>query len=427
MKTYFTKENIQKMKSGFCVPAGTQIRTLYIQKPTIKTNEGKTRLSFNVLLENESREIWFEVEEKYGEYLCFERSDAIVIGLLNWAMRERCDIVSDVSMTEELYYQITTYLIPALTRASKKLYAPKIKTSLDATYLPCGNGVGTGVSCGVDSMHVIANYWKSEIPSLKLTHLVLNNVGSFYHDDNDAQYHWHANHVRNFCKEYGFELILTNSNFSEAFPQNHFFTHTYSSCFATYMLQKLWKTYFYASSGDDFSTFNLIDSEFEDSAHYELLSLQCFSTRTLKIYSEGGAIERIDKVKRIIDFEPAQKYLHVCVSDQGGNCNVCSKCRRTLVILDAFGALGKFLKVFDVEFYKKHHLKNRCWLLAQQFLKNGDKMTFPAYEILKKDIPVWAYIVVLAWCLKSNFKSFLFSKLSKIVWLKKLYRKLLRK
>ncbi len=368
----------------------------------------------------DAREVWYEVEEKYGKYLCFERSDAFLGAILSWAMRERCDFVCEAPLGEELFYQLTHYLIPAVSKAGRGLYAPKITAEISpAGTLPNAGAVGTGISCGVDSMHVIANQARSPFPHLRLTHLILNNVGSFFHDDADAQFHWQTAHAEKFCREYGFEFIRTNSNLAEAFPQNHLYTHGYSTGFTILALQKLWGVYFFASSGYDFGEFNLIDNETKDSAHYDLLSTMCFSSRAMKIYPEGGAKTRWEKTQTLLDFVPAQKYLHVCTSDTGGNCNVCGKCCRTLVTLDALGALEKFRAVFDIDYYKKHRRYYLRWLARQQISSHGDLMIKEPFQVLRKDISalIWAEAFVV------NAYAFLYLHAARKPWLRRLYRK----
>lgn len=370
-------------------------KIITIKKPRVeKTTQGKYRLVSAIDVSGDVRSVWFEVEEKYARYLCEERSDAFLIGLLNWAMREGFDFICEAPVSEELHYQLINYLIPSLKKGSRVLHAPSIKADISSKQLPNAGAVGTGISCGVDSLHVVANQWKSPYPNLRLTHLVLNNVGAYRLGKN--QYSWQIKHAEQFCNEYGFELIKTDSNFAQIFPQNHLLTHTYSSCFAIYALQKLWSVFFYASSGYDFSAFGLKDNEKYSADHYELLSLQCFSTHSLRIHSEGGAKTRFEKMQQLITFTPAQKYLHVCTNDEGENCNLCGKCFRTLITLDALGALEQFQHVFDINYYKKNRQKYLRQLLLQQFLPSGDIMTKEAFAILKKNISPANWIFALA-------------------------------
>ena len=307
-----------------------EVRTMRIGAPRIECRNGRARLIAEIRIgEGDVRPLWFEVEEKYGQYLCAERSDAFLIGLLNFAQREWLDIVCEAPVSAQLLYQIRTYLIPSLARNSKAMHETRIEAPMDDAPMANAGGVGTGISCGVDSLHVVKNYAHSPYPGLSLTHLCLNNVGAYI--EGKGQYTWQAEHARQFAKEMGIE--------------NHLLTHTYSSCFAIYAMQKLWKVYFYASAGYDLQeAFSLRDNERHSSDHYELLSLDCFSTRTLQIYSEGMAITRFEKERELADWPPAQKYLHVCTMDTGPNCGHCSKCLRTLTALDALGCLQRKTK-----------------------------------------------------------------------------------
>lgn len=359
-----------------------------ILKPRIiNIDANYSRLSCDIIVDNETRNVWFEVEKEYEKYLCYERTDAFLIGILSWAMRLNHDIICETPVTDELLYNINEYVIPSLTKYGKSLHKIKITADI-ASALGHDNGVGTGCSCGVDSFHAILNNVNSKYPNCKLTHLCLNNVGSFGRSDNSHNIESDLIETRisvakDIAKELNLKIIITNSNFADIFVQNHLLTNTYSSIFAVFCLQKLWKTYFYASVGCDFSKFNLINNDLKDSAYTDLLLLNSFSNNNLRIYSEGGAITRIDKTKNIADYEIAQKNLHVCLTNTR-NCGKCLKCVRTMNTLYALGKLEKFSEVFDIEYYKKH----KDFYLGQLYLLHiqKDSMTKPEYEILKKEI-----------------------------------------
>lgn len=361
------------------------VEKIVIGQPRVIVSDSKHRLIADITFGGKVQQVWFEVDEEYGKYLCYERCDAYLIGLLNYAMRNHYDIECEGPVTAQLLYQIETYLIPSLSRHSKVLYATKIIAQVANELIDNVGAVGTGISCGVDSMHVLCNYTNPKYSALKLTHLVLNNVGAYWRGEGDYQYAWQVAHAKEFCIKYGYKFIVTNSNFAEKIKQPHLKTHTYSSCFAIYALQKLWGVYFYASSGYDFAAFSLRNSESASADHYELLSLDVFSTKHLKIYSEGGAVERFDKMRRIIDYEPSYNYLHVCVLDEGPNCGHCGKCLRTLTALDALGALDKYKNVFNIDRYRASRRDSLKWLYRQAHF-GGDSMAKPAYEILKGEI-----------------------------------------
>ena len=133
----------------------------------------------------------------------------------------------------------------------------------------------------------------------------------------------------------------------------------------------------------------------------------------LKIYSEGAAYGRYEKTAHSVDFEPAQKYLQVCVSGTGKNCGHCFKCRRTLLTLDALGALEKFINTFDIEEYK-HKRNDYLRYLYKVHIDHTDKMLNEVYEVLKPNIPltskalgIFDYLLSLT---KKLAKSLLFHK-----------------
>ena len=77
-----------------------------IGRPRISSDGNRARLSADVAVDGESHELWFEVEEKYKEYLCAERSDAFVLAMMQYAFHHRHDIKAVTPMTDRLYEQI---------------------------------------------------------------------------------------------------------------------------------------------------------------------------------------------------------------------------------------------------------------------------------------------------------------------------------
>lgn len=133
---------------------------IYIKRPFIEIIEEKYRCICDTYVDNEVHPIWFEVDKKYGKYLCTERADAYVIGLLSWAMRNKHDITCDVSVSEELLYQLNEVVIPELVKHSKSMSMIKINAEAGCS-LDQGEGVGTALSCGVDSFWSIQKHLNS--------------------------------------------------------------------------------------------------------------------------------------------------------------------------------------------------------------------------------------------------------------------------
>ena len=360
---------------------------LVIDQPYLEEKEGKTKLISDIDVDGVIKQIYFEVENEYAKYLCYERGDAFLIGLLNWAMRHGHDIKSVAPITEELLYNINKFLIPSLTKYDKALTPIKIVADMESEPIKNAGGVGTGISCGIDSLYAIHNNYKSEYKGMSLTHLCINSVGSFHNGYKEYGVDKARNEIyeraQRLADEIGLPLIKSMSNIKEEFEIYFEHGHTYYSMFAVYCMQKLWKIYYYGSSGRDFSAFSLKDNSKNSTALYELLSLPCFSTHNLHLYSDGGAVTRMDKTLAIADDKLTQKYLHVCCT-KGENCNVCLKCRRTLLTLDLLGKLENFKDVFDIEYYKNHKKEYLLWLYESYL--TGDKMYDDLYEQYKKQL-----------------------------------------
>lgn len=349
----WTEEENQRMMHGGLLPPSAPVRQMVIGAPCVIKNETSAVLQSKITVGSVEKTVEFSVSHQYGDYLCYERADAFLIGLLNWAMRERCDIICEAPVTEELLSQINRELVPALVKYSGKLYAPRITARTENGELPCAGAVGTGCSLGVDSLHAIRSLTSDEYPGLKLTHLLINNVGAytFHNKTNYGRYEFQVENARRFAKEFGYELIVTDSNFAEAFPQEHIKTHLYSSLFGIYALRKLWKVYFYASSGCDMEEyFNLSHNEEYDTSCYEMFGFPCLSIPQLNVRMESAHLERFEKLRTLAEYEPSHRYLNVC-TNTGRNCGRCPKCRRTLWALEALGVLDKYRDVFDVDAY----------------------------------------------------------------------------
>ena len=129
-----------------------------------------------------------------------------------------------------------------------------------------------------------------------------------------------------------------------------------------------------------------------------MLSLPLLSTHNLRIYSEGEGMTRMEKLKAVVNYAPSYKYLNVCLKE-GDNCGTCEKCVRTLLGLDALGALDKYTEVFDVDYYRKH----KKWYLQQLLIEKAhDKHDyFEMYPYFKNEITLSMRIKVLPHTIES--------------------------
>ena len=205
--------------------------------------------------------------------------------------------------------------------------------------------------------------------------------------------------ARNFAKEYGFRFLFIESNLhliiNKYVPYYHIENHTYMALFCLNIIAPCLKAYYY-SSGYPYSKFTLYPNKQGelDCAHYDLLLMFC----------AGSDQSRLKKTRALLDYEPAQKYLNVCVNEVK-NDGICFKCIRTLLTIDALGGIDKFSKVFDIEAYKQ----KRFFYLKRLFLD----AKFKNDEYYKEILPYFKH--ELTFFLKlSFFSSALFNHLKAI-------------
>ncbi len=343
------------------------------------------RLESDITIDNNAPQtIWVETSKEYARYLTHERADAYIIGILNWAMRTRHDIVSESPMGESLYYQITRYVIPALTWGSKKMHSISIECPIDSSLLENAGCVGTGISCGVDSLYSVYTNESDKLPRHKLTHLTFFNVGS-NGEGNSEIFEKRLNIARDFCEKNHYPLVVINSNIHDVIHQDHFLSASYSAGFAIYSLQKMWRLYYLASAGNDFGVYHLRNNDRKCSEDYEVFLLPQLSSDQLKIDSSGAGVTRQNKLKEIINYAPSYEFLNVCTTD-GPNCSRCEKCIRTMVGLDALGLLDKYSSVFDVDFFRNNPEYVYDVFLEKYYL--GWKLHAEIYPFVKNKIPL---------------------------------------
>ncbi len=327
---------------------------------TVYRNQENDRayICASVTIEGKENRAWFSVEQDYSPYLTDDRADAFVVGFLTTAMRLGEDIECASPISRRLYYQLTTYLIPSMAANMEIYHSINIHAPLTDVELPCQKAVGTGWTGGVDCMYTLMTHIEAEEPSRRLTHLLIANVGTLESDDNQALLNIMVEKAKNgIAAEMGLEVIGVDSNLQELQDENYLAVAGFRLPAAVLALQKLFGVFLH-SGAYEFSRFSFVQ---ENSAYYELLLLSCYETDTTVFYSTGSQISRIQKLKELSEYPPAQKYLHPCIYAHRGNCGICGKCVRTEAALYALGTLDRFNKVFDVEAFHQNindHLAN---------------------------------------------------------------------
>ena len=365
-------------------------KELIINKPYIDGN----RLYSKIQYENKEYDLYYEVEKKYSKYLCDEIADSFLVTLLPFIIKYNYNVKIDGFISSKLYYQITNYLIPLLCAEFKKKPIKIDCKITNITFNPAG--VGASISCGVDSFYTLLKHKKQFADEYNITHLTFFNAGShgnFGGDKARKLFNDRLKTIKEFCKEYNYNLVSVDSNMNELMMMNHKKTHSFRTLGCVLALQKLFRIYYFASGYH----YNEMKIDENSCGHYDTLTVQCLSNQNLTIYSSGMEVSRIEKVKYISNYKETYKWLNVCITSDK-NCGKCSKCIRTMTELDSIGKLKCYGEAFDITSFQNRRTKILADIIAGQRDKSSvDSMYYKeiilSYKNNNYSIPLTSYLL----------------------------------
>lgn len=327
-------------------------RVLTIYEPEKVNLNGKVRLQARFDIAGIENILWYETSETYGKYMTTERVDAFLVGLLWLAIRKGQNILVKGAVSEKLFYALNHHLIPLIAQIYRYKKIRVLCDNLQSTHLPNEGAVGTGLSCGIDSLSTVYEHLGGVVPpNYQITHFTFFNTGSNQMMGSrkwqDKIYQDRVAWASKCAKELGKEMIVVDSNINDILKMSFVRTHTLRNVSALLVFQKLFHVYYYSAG------YQTINAKFNsDSASYDFLSLPLLSTENVTFYSAGSNYSRVRKTQMVSEFELSYKYLNVCLV-KIKNCGRCLKCKRTLLTLDVLGSIDKYKNVFNLEaFYK---------------------------------------------------------------------------
>jgi hypothetical protein len=330
--------------------AVTTLLTIY--QPEKVNMNGKVRLQARFDDAGMENILWYESSERYGTYMTTERVDAFLVGLLWLALKKGQNIVVKGALSEKLYYSLNYHLIPLIAQIYKHKRIQVLCDNLVSTPLPNEGAVGTGLSCGIDSLCTAYEHLGRAVPAnYQITHFTFFNTGSNQMMGSqkwqEKIYQDRAAWAKACAEELGKDLIVVDSNINDILKMSFVRTHTLRNISALLVFQKLFHVYYYSAG------YQTLTAKFnQDSASYDPISLPLLSTENVAFYSGGSNFSRVQKTKMVSEFELSYKYLNVCLV-RIKNCGRCLKCKRTLLTLDVLGSIEKYKNIFNLEaFYK---------------------------------------------------------------------------
>lgn len=314
--------------------------------------------------------LWFSIKREYAAFFSTKVYDPFVLVPLYLAMYYGQDLKICGKVSKTLYKNVTNYVQRILRDFSDDM--KPVQFTVDGFDVPERDAdiVGAGISCGVDSLSTVYDrYVKETDPEYRISGLFLFNCGTHGGYDDPRSHTLFAAR----CKEnqraaddLGLPLYAVESNLHAFFFRNIgeqkvvFFAIW--SCILS--LQRRVRKY-YISSGMGYrqsADYHAHYHDFDMDAFCGSYLLPLIQTESIRLIYDGAQYTRVEKTQNIADWDIARRHLNVCVGvkETAENCSTCSKCFRTLIVLDALGKLDAFTAVFDLEKYRKVKFRNLC-------------------------------------------------------------------
>lgn len=314
--------------------------------------------------------MWVALQNENVDMFATNVYDAFVLIPFYLGMYYGLDVKIHGNMSKQLYHNLTNYVWKILMNHCDTMQHIGLYVDGFDTVEQKSNIIGTGITCGIDSLSVFYSRWKEENDSdYKLNTAFLFNHGSHgdFDDENTRKLFLTRNdRNKQAAKEMNLPIVLLDSNI-------HAFSHVHNwgvriggfalfSCAIS--LQKVVRKYYIAS---DLSYSQILkhadisrDYSLQEYADSYLIPL--IRTENMELIFEGGQYKRTEKTELIADWHVANKYLNVCTrpDEKGGNCSHCVKCMRTLMPLDAINKMSNFSSVFDLDVYRKYLFYYKC-------------------------------------------------------------------
>lgn len=342
---------------------------------------------------------YYEVEKKYGKYFSYEVYDHAVVGLLLYAMEHQYDIDVDGLVSEDLLFQISNYLIPAIAQYTQKFSSIRIDVKGVSNQKFNGTEVGSAMSCGVDAFYtILKNSQHSKESGLNVSLFTFFNAGScgnYGGEEARELYLKRAERSRKVADKFGMDFLAVDTNLNEFLHQLHEGSSTSRALSVPLAMQKLFGRY-YLAAGYPYDHFGF---DQDSMAAYDLLLVKTFSTRNVVFELVGAETTRMEKVKFISNNDVVKESLNVCIKTDD-NCGLCKKCKRTLLELYILGIIDGFNQCFDLQKFEKNKKKILRWSLS---VKNGTDMGEIVYALKKRhEYTLIDYIIGLLMRFKLN-------------------------
>ena len=327
-----------------------------ISKPIIQKLDDSVRISVAMTRGERKDIIWYSVPRQWGDALSTESSDGFLVALLHLAMLSGESLVIDGAISEKLFHNLSNFFMPMIAKVIPSLRPITVIPSQLKASQASGSAVATGFSGGIDSFTTMTEHFANErVPHYKITHLLFNNVGSHGGPDPVKARKLFLNRyekIRGFSESLDIPFIRVDSNINEFLQLSFIQVHSLLNASVPLMLQNLIGKFYY-SSGDKYEDCRVAPAK--EISTLDPMAIHLYSTETLDCISTGCQYSRVEKTRRVSQYEPSYTWLNVCADADGygNNCSICFKCCRVLLTLELLNAAHLYERVFDLKHYRQ--------------------------------------------------------------------------
>ena len=314
----------------------------------LKINKNTTTFLIN------NEEIYLNYSIEYEKYISSNYDGPLILAL-PIAMRNNENLIVKGKVSYRLFHNVTHYLMKIINIMIPECKPINIEVD-DFSYSKEYNnvGVGCGLSCGIDSLCCLQDYYFDiEDNPYKLTHVTNFHAGA---SESSVVFNKRLSNAELYCQETTLNMLKVVTNFTCINNFGHQKIHVIRNLSIPLFFQKLFCKYYYSSA------YSYIDSEIKqnsyDFAYGDPIVIPLLSTENIEFISHGCQYTRPQKTLKVSENSLSYKYLDVCVngnfvnnSNTFLNCSTCWKCLRTLTTLDYYKKLHHYKNVFELKKY----------------------------------------------------------------------------
>ncbi len=324
--------------------------------------------------------------------------NAFILVPLYIGMTYKTDIHIHGCVSKRLYRNINNYLQRILCDFADELSRINITVDGFKDEETDPKIIGTGLSCGVDSLSSVYNrYVLDDDPEYRVNGLFFYTSG-VHGDfgDEKALKLFEKRHVsvQDAANKLGLPLYVIDTNL-HAFTRGHganILRAVYLAYYSCILALERGIKMYYIPSECNYGT--MIEYAFVASRGFDFsefsgpYSQPLIRTKNIEFVPEGSQFNRTQKIEQIADWQIAREHLDVCNTvqelyetyDIHHNCSHCAKCIRTLLPLEAMGKLDDFDGLFDVERYRRESRMHKSILVLD---RDVDGFAMDIYDFCK--------------------------------------------